>query len=86
MRLFVESGIAAERHFLDGPARYETAEVVQEDHHDHLICTNCRTIIEFENQEIERLQDQVAATHGFHLTSHKMELYGTCPACTTETS
>ena len=40
MRLFVDSGIAAERHFLDGPARYETAEALEEDHHDHLICTD----------------------------------------------
>ena len=81
MRLFVESGTASERHFLDGPARYETAAVLEEDHHDHLICTVCGTIVEFENEKIELLQEGVASEHGFHLTSHKMELYGTCPAC-----
>jgi Fur family ferric uptake transcriptional regulator len=82
MRLFVDSGIAAERHFLDGPARYETAAVLDDDHHDHLICIVCGDIVEFENEEIERLQDRVAESHGFHLTSHKMELYGTCRTCT----
>ena len=81
MRLFVESGIAAERHFLNGPARYETAEVPEQAHHDHLICTSCGDIVEFENAKIEELQEVVAREHGFHLTSHKMELYGTCSNC-----
>ena len=85
MRLFVDSGIAVERHFLDGPARYETAEVLEEDHHDHLICTVCGLIVEFENAEIEVLQETVAIKHGFLLTSHKMELYGTCLACGAKT-
>jgi Fur family ferric uptake transcriptional regulator len=85
MRLFVDSGIAAERHFLDGPARYETAEVLEEDHHDHLICTECGAIVEFENEKIEELQEAVARQYGFHLTSHKMELYGTCSSCSSNT-
>ena len=84
MRLFVDSGIAAERHFLDGPARYETAEVLDDDHHDHLICTICNAIVEFENDEIEELQEQVAREFGFKLTSHKMELYGICTDCQTK--
>ncbi len=84
MRLFVESGIAAERHFLDGPARYEAAEVLDEDHHDHLICTVCGDIVEFENEQIEHLQERVAAENSFRLTHHKMELYGTCPGCTAQ--
>ncbi|MBJ95911.1 MAG: transcriptional repressor [Rickettsiales bacterium] len=81
MRLFVDARIAAERKFLDGPARYETAEVFDEDHHDHLICTSCAVIVEFENDQIEQLQELVASQHGFELTSHKMELYGLCPNC-----
>ena len=84
MRLFVDSGIAAERHFLDGPARYETAEVLEDDHHDHLICTECSAIVEFENEKIEELQELVAREHGFQLTSHKMELYGTCSRCSSK--
>jgi len=80
MKLFVDSGVASERHFLNGPACYEPGEH-HEAHHDHLICTRCRSIVEFENEGIERLQDEVAASHGFELMHHKMELYGLCPAC-----
>ena len=50
-------------------------------HHDHLICTRCGTIVEFENDRIEALQDKVARQHGFQVTSHKMELYGFCESC-----
>ncbi len=80
MKLFVDSGVASERHFLNGPACYEPGEH-HEDHHDHLICTACRTIVEFENDAIEQLQNEVATQHGFELKHHKMELYGLCPAC-----
>lgn len=60
------------------PARYEWAA---RDHHDHLTCTNCGKIVEFENVEIERLQEKVALRFGFLLTSHVLELYGVCPEC-----
>lgn len=60
------------------PARYEWAE---KDHHDHLTCTSCSKIVEFENTEIERLQLAVAKQYGFKLTHHVLELYGLCPAC-----
>ena len=55
------------------------------EHHDHLICTRCRAIIEFENDKIEHLQDMVAKRHGFHVTDHKLELYGLCEECRGET-
>ena len=48
---------------------------------DHLICTNCGKIVEFENCDIERLQQEVAARNGFAITTHKLELYGLCSAC-----
>jgi len=80
MRLLVECGLAAERHFGDTSTRFE---VVQSDHHhDHLICTQCKRIIEFEDDAIETLQDTVAERHGFKLMSHKHELYGICSDCT----
>jgi Fur family transcriptional regulator, ferric uptake regulator len=60
------------------PARYEWAA---KRHHDHLTCTSCRKIVEFENPEIERLQDKVAKEFGFTLTDHLLELYGVCPEC-----
>ncbi len=81
MKLFVESGIASERHFADGATLYEPETGEHDHHHDHLICTSCGKIVEFENEEIEHLQKQVAARYGFGLTDHKMELYGTCADC-----
>ena len=60
------------------PARYEWAA---KRHHDHLTCVTCSRIVEFENNEIERLQERVARAHGFSLTSHVLELYGVCPDC-----
>ncbi len=79
MKLLSEAGVAHARNFGDGQTRYEAA--VGKHHHDHLICTSCGTIIEFENDRIEQLQDTVAKRHGFKVTSHKMELYGLCKSC-----
>ncbi len=79
MKLLSESGLAHARNFGDGQTRYEAA--IGRHHHDHLICTNCNKIIEFENDRIETLQDAVAKKHGFRVTSHKMELYGLCREC-----
>lgn len=79
MKLLSESGLAHARNFGDGQTRYEAA--IGRHHHDHLICTNCAKIIEFENDRIETLQDAVAKKHGFRVTSHKMELYGLCREC-----
>ena len=79
MKLLGESGLAHARNFGDGQTRYEAA--VGRHHHDHLICTNCGTIVEFENDRIEAMQDAVARRHAFRVTSHKMELYGLCKNC-----
>ena len=79
MKLLAESGLADAHAFGDGQTRYEPA--IGKEHHDHLICTGCGTIIEFENDRIEVLQDAVAKKHGFTVTSHKMELYGLCRNC-----
>ena len=82
MKLLSESGLAHARNFGDGQTRYEAA--VGRHHHDHLICTRCGTIVEFENDKIEQMQEQVAKKHGFAVTSHKMELYGLCKNCQRE--
>lgn len=79
LKLLTECGVANERRFGDGLARYELAD--EASHHDHLICLECGKIIEFEEPEIERLQDQIAQRYGFELRSHKHEMYGTCPEC-----
>jgi len=79
LKLFAECGIAEERNFGDGQARYEKSN--GEEHHDHLVCTVCGAIIEFENPRIEELQELVAREHGFEITSHRLELYGRCAKC-----
>ncbi len=79
MKLLAESGLASLRSFGEGFSRYEPAG--KADHHDHLICTKCGKIIEFENDRIEALQKSVARKHGFHVTNHKLELYGLCRKC-----
>jgi Fur family ferric uptake transcriptional regulator len=76
LKLLVDSGLAVERQFGDGQARYE----VVGDHHDHLICVKCGLILEFEDDEIERLQDRIASRlGGFTVLRHRHELYGLCP-------
>lgn len=79
LKLFAESGIAREIQFGDGQTRYE--HVDQGDHHDHLVCTHCGSITEFRNEAIEKLQDEIAASYGFIMETHKMELYGQCAKC-----
>lgn len=79
LKLLTESGLAHERQFGDGQSRYEP--VTAEEHHDHLICLKCGTILEFENKKIEKLQDEVAKQHGFEVKHHKLELYGYCKKC-----
>jgi Fur family transcriptional regulator, ferric uptake regulator len=79
LKLFVEAGLAREMAFPDGQTRYE--HQLAGEHHDHLICTCCNSIIEFEDETIERLQQEIAKRHGFVLTNHKMQLCGICPAC-----
>lgn len=80
VKLLERVGLVHAGHFGDGTARYEVA-IGDEDHHDHLICTRCAAIVEFENEEIERIQRSVAAAHGYTLTAHRMDLYGLCPNC-----
>ena len=79
LKLLTECGVAYERKFGDGLTRYELAD--EESHHDHLICLECGTITEFEEPQIERLQEKVAERYGFQLGTHKHELYGVCAKC-----
>lgn len=79
MKLLVECGLASERQFDDTVTRFEVAQ--KDTHHDHLICLECKKIVEFEDDEIERLQETTARRYGYKLRSHKHELYGVCSAC-----
>lgn len=73
MRLFEDEGIVERHDFGDGRARYEE---VSEEHHDHLINVKSGRVIEFQNEEIERLQERVAKEHGLRLVGHRLELFG----------
>ena len=73
VKLFEESGILAKHEFKGGKARYEE---LNESHHDHLIDVKSGEIIEFVDNEIEKLQKKIADKYGYELVDHKLELYG----------
>ena len=73
VKLFEESGILTKHEFKGGKARYEE---LNESHHDHLIDVKTGEIIEFVDDEIEKLQQKVADKYGYKLVDHKLELYG----------
>ena len=72
MRLFEDAGIIERHDFRDGRARYETSPDI---HHDHLINLRNGDVIEFQSEEIERLQAEVARKLGYRLVDHRLELY-----------
>ena len=73
VKLFEEAGILAKHDFKGNKARYEQ---LSENHHDHLIDLKTGEIIEFVDEEIEKLQKKVADKYGYELVDHKLELYG----------
>jgi len=73
VKLFEETGILAKHEFKGGKARYEE---LNESHHDHLIDVKTGKIIEFVDEDIEKLQKKVAEKYGYDLVDHKLELYG----------
>ncbi|MEM1021802.1 MAG: Fur family transcriptional regulator [Sphingomonadales bacterium] len=73
VRLFEEAGIVERHDFRDGRSRYEPAT---DEHHDHLIDLESGEVIEFQNERIEQLQEEIAAELGYELVDHRMELYG----------
>jgi len=79
LRLMVEYGFAEQKQFDDQKTYYEHRHIGL--HHDHMICTKCRRIIEFTDEHLELLQVQIARTYGFHMLLHKMEIYGICSDC-----
>jgi len=73
VRLFEQAGILTKHEFGDGRSRYEEQG---EEHHDHLIDTSTGKVIEFHDDEIEALQERIAARLGYRLLGHRLELYG----------
>ena len=82
LKLMCRFGFAHKSRFDNGELRYEHRHIGQ--HHDHMICTKCRKILEFEDAQIEQLQIKIAAAHGFHMLQHKLEIYGICNDCLKE--
>jgi Fur family ferric uptake transcriptional regulator len=79
LKLMSRFGFAQKIRFENGQTRYEHRHLGH--HHDHMICTKCRKIVEFENSELENLQLQIASSLGFHMLQHRMEIYGICSKC-----
>jgi Fur family ferric uptake transcriptional regulator len=84
MNRWVEHGFAQKKKFEGQPPRYEHRHLGK--HHDHLICTKCGEIEEFRNEDMERLQINVASAQGFHMLQHRMEIYGICSECLAQRS
>ena len=81
LNLLEESDIVTSLSFGASGKKYELGN---KPHHDHMICKICEKIIEFENNEIEKKQEEIAKQYGFKLTSHLMQLYGICKNCQKE--
>ena len=79
LALLTHSGLASELDFGDGQKRYEHRYM--HSHHDHMICTECGMIIEFNHPLIEKFQEEVASRNSFTITSHKLDIFGLCSNC-----
>ena len=79
MKLLADSGLAREIDLADGITRYE--HLYNHEHHDHMICMQCGSSIEFYNEEIEAIQDAASEQLGFKVTDHRLQIYGLCKDC-----
>jgi Fur family ferric uptake transcriptional regulator len=79
MKLLAECGLAREIDLADGITRYE--HLFNHEHHDHMICMECGTSIEFLNPDIESVQDAASEQLGFKVLDHKLQIYGVCRQC-----
>lgn len=78
LSLLEEAALIEGHDFSDGQRRYERA--LDREHHDHMICVDCREVIEFKSEDIERLQQQIVEDHGFTLEDHSLTLFVKCNA------
>ena len=79
LNLLHECGLVSRYRFSQGHAQYE--KTTDRPHHDHMVCTRCGTIIEFENSRVERLQDDACAQYGFVPIYHSFQIFGVCLDC-----
>jgi len=80
---FEDAGLVIRHNFEGDRAVFELND---EDHHDHMVCVSCGSVIEFIDQRIEELQDKVARDHDFGIQDHSLTLYGVCKKCKSRTS
>jgi Fur family ferric uptake transcriptional regulator len=79
LNLLHECGLVSRHRFSQGHAQYE--KTTDRPHHDHMVCTRCGKIIEFENSRVVRLQDDACAVYGFKPTYHSFQIFGSCLEC-----
>jgi Fur family ferric uptake transcriptional regulator len=82
LKLLTEAGLAREVRFGDGRTHYE--HNYKHQHHDHMICMECGEIIEFYSEELEAIQDAMAAKHRFEVKQHLLRILGICANCRRE--
>jgi len=77
--LLLDSGIVRKTPCEAMRARYE--HILGHEHHDHMVCLRCGRVIEFKDDDIERLQEKAAKAHGFHVLGHRLVISGLCSRC-----
>ncbi|UOO91562.1 ferric iron uptake transcriptional regulator [Vitreoscilla stercoraria] len=75
---FEQAEILIRHHFETGKAVYE---LNRGGHHDHIVCVKCNSVIEFFDERIEAIQEQIALENGFRIVDHSLYMYGVCPEC-----
>ena len=80
LELLQECGLVSKYRFAESTSRYEKA--FGRPHHHHMICLTCGDIIEFTNERLERIQEEVARDNNFQIQSTTIQIFGTCPKCT----
>ena len=79
LKVFVDAELAESIELRDGITRFE--HKFKNAHHDHMICVNCGTILEFVSPDIERIQDEIAEDYEFQIDSHRHQIFGKCKNC-----
>lgn len=74
---FEQAGILMRHYFEGGKAVYE----LNQEQHDHIVCVRCGFVTEFQNDEIEKMEERIAETNGYRLVDHSLYLYGVCGSC-----
>jgi len=85
MQLLEKLGMVKRFDFGDGVARYELIGEDGDGHHHHLICTECSAVVEILECFPAELEKQIALSNGFKAVTHRLEFFGICPACQTDT-